>query len=85
MRSGTAGAIRTTPAGTSGVSPGRLRTSSNGAAAAQACGVHDVGYGTGESNSARSKSQNSSGNRCPVCWAAPSSPTPIHWASTWYP
>lgn len=74
MRTGTAGAIRDDPAGRSGVSPSRLGTSSNGDAAATAA-ERTTSVRDRRLDSARSKPQNSSGNRWPVRSAASSSPT----------
>jgi hypothetical protein len=60
---GSWGSRPTRPFGRSGSNPSRARTSSSGAAAAQACGEHDAGYGMGRVRSAGVRPLRSSGSR----------------------
>src|SRR5580700_5465990 len=76
-RSGISGAHHTLPDGTAGSNRSSVRSSRNGAAAAHACGEHEVGYPTGAEKSERSNPQNSSGSLPPNLSAASSIPPAI--------
>src|SRR5580704_15516734 len=76
-RSGISGAHQTLPDGTAGSNRSSVRSSRNGAAAAHACGEHEVGYATGAAKSERSNPQNSSGSLPPNLSAASRIPPAI--------
>src|SRR3990172_6713307 len=59
--SGPRGSSRTSPSRTS--SPSIVFTNTNGAPVAHACGLHAVGYGTGNRPTLRSNPANASGSR----------------------